>query len=201
MTKSVTIDDIFKECIKKNASDVHLVVGRPPVFRIDGNLLLQDKFPVLDEALAKELVFSALSKGQQEKFNLEKEIDLSYDIENMGRFRINCYWERRNTAMAARLIPTSLPTMEELMLPQSVYSLSRLHQGLVLVTGPTGCGKSTTLASIINGLWPEAAFLLICFARRKEQNSLFAQYQRIFFARLFYALHSRSPRLPPERLQ
>ena len=89
MIKSVTIDDIFKECIKKNASDVHLVVGRPPVFRIDGNLLLQDKFPVLDEALAKELVFSVLSKGQQEKFNLEKEIDLSYDIENMGLFRIN----------------------------------------------------------------------------------------------------------------
>ena len=80
----------------------------------------------MDEELAKELVFSVLSKGQLEKFNQEKEIDLSYDIENMGRFRINCYWERRNTAMAARLIPTSLPTMEELMLPQVVYSLSRL---------------------------------------------------------------------------
>ena len=161
MKISSTIDDIFRECIKKNASDVHLLVGRPPVFRIDGNLSLQDKFPVLDETLAKELVFSVLSKGQQEKFNLEKEIDLSYDIENMGRFRINCYWERRNTAMAARLIPTSLPTMEELMLPQSVYSLSRLHQGLVLVTGPTGCGKSTTLASMINQINDERSVNII----------------------------------------
>src|SRR3972149_2981095 len=113
MKTSSTIDDIFRECIKKNASDVHLLVGRPPVFRIDGNLSLQDKFPVLDEALAKELVFSVLSKGQQEKFNLEKEIDLSYDIEKVGPFRINRDRHIAEAPMAAPLIPASLPTMEE----------------------------------------------------------------------------------------
>ncbi|HLC99724.1 MAG TPA: type IV pilus twitching motility protein PilT [Patescibacteria group bacterium] len=150
MPTAAKIDDIFKSCIKKNASDVHLLTGKPPVFRIDGELFIQEKFPTLDAELALELVFSVMSETQKKKFQEDREIDLSYDLQNLGRFRVNCYWERGNTAMAARLIPSAIPTMEELMLPQSVYKLAELRQGLVLVTGPTGSGKSTTLAAMIN---------------------------------------------------
>lgn len=144
------IDEIFKTAVKKRASDIHLTVGRPPIFRIDGELTDMTGAKSLKPNETKELVFEILSEKQQQNLINHRELDLSHEIANLSRFRVNCFWERDNVCLAARIISPSIPSMEELMMPQIVYDLLRLKQGLVLVTGPTGCGKSTSLAAMIN---------------------------------------------------
>ena len=155
------IDDIFREAVKRKASDVHLVVGRPPIFRIDGELTEYEKEKALTSELAKELVFSILTERQREVLVNQRELDLSYDVKGLSRFRVNCHWERDNPGLVARIISSSIPTMEELLLPKVVYDLLRLKQGLILVTGPTGCGKSTSLAAMINLVNQERAAHII----------------------------------------
>lgn len=141
--------DLIKYAIENNASDIHITVGIPPVFRIDGVLKYfnNDKLSPKDvEKMANEI----LNEEQFKELKAKGEIDISYAKPGISRFRVNIYKQRGSYAIALRIIPFKIPTMEELGLPQVVKSLARLPRGLILVTGPTGSGKSTTLASIID---------------------------------------------------
>lgn len=150
MTLPYTLEDLFRLAIKKKASDLHLVVGHPPILRIDGELVPQTSLEKVTPFLAQEIVFSILTDKQKEKFIQERDLDLSYEIDNLSRFRVNLHWEKNNIGLVARVVPFATPTMEEVMMPEVVYKLLELKQGLILVTGPTGCGKSTSLAAMID---------------------------------------------------
>lgn len=141
--------DLIKYATKKRASDIHITVGVPPILRVDGVLEYfgeQKLYPEETERLVKQI----LDEKQIEELKLKGEVDTSFSSSGIGRFRVNAYKQRGSYAMALRIIPIKVPTVEELGLPNVVKDLARLPRGLILVTGPTGSGKSTTLASIIN---------------------------------------------------
>jgi len=144
------LDEIFKLAVKKSASDVHIVTGRRPIFRIDGVLTEMEKTDALTTEEVRELVFSILTDKQKEVYINQRELDISHEIKGISRFRVNCHWEKNNPGLVARIISNAIPTMEDIIMPSIVYDLLRLKQGLILVTGPTGCGKSTSLAAMIN---------------------------------------------------
>lgn len=135
--------------VSKNASDVHLTVGLPPTYRIDGDLvsLIERKLTPED---TYDLVKQALDENRMDKLDKTGEIDFSYSIPSIGRFRVNAFKQRGSYAMVLRIIPIEIPLINDLGLPPVVNELSKLPRGLILVTGPTGSGKTTTLASIIN---------------------------------------------------
>ena len=145
----MTLDTLFELAEKKKASDVHLAAGRPPTLRIDGQLVPVPKLVSLDEKLVRELVFSILSREQEERFEREREFDFAYQTGHGIRFRVNVHFERARVGLVARLIPKKIPTAQELELPDAVAALTDLPHGLVLLTGPAGTGKSTTLAALI----------------------------------------------------
>ena len=130
------------------ASDLHLVVGMPPMLRIEGALTPIESKPVTDED-AQQLVFALLTSEQKDLFLVNRELDFSYDHEGKGRFRVNVYHQKGFVSAALRLIPSEIKSIEDLNLPKLYHSFANLRQGFILVTGPTGHGKSTTLASII----------------------------------------------------
>lgn len=141
--------DLIKYATKKRASDIHITVGVPPILRVDGVLEYfgeQKLYPEETERLVKQI----LDEKQIEELKLKGEVDTSFSSSGIGRFRVNAYKQRGSYAMALRIIPIKVPTVEELGLPIMIKDLVRLPRGLVLVTGPTGSGKSTTLASMIN---------------------------------------------------
>ena len=143
--------DIFKlleKTIEMKASDLHLVVGMPPMLRIEGALTPIESKPVTDED-AQQLVFALLTSEQKDLFLVNRELDFSYDYEGNGRFRINVYHQKGFVSAALRLIPSEIKSIEDLNLPKLYHTFANLRQGFILVTGPTGHGKSTTLASII----------------------------------------------------
>lgn len=139
---------LLDKTISMNASDLHLVVGMPPMLRIEGELTPIDEQVVADEECQK-LVFALLTPEQKDLFLVNRELDFSYDYEGKGRFRVNAYHQKGFVASALRLIPSEIRNIEELNLPKIYHEFSRMKQGFVLVTGPTGHGKSTTLAAII----------------------------------------------------
>jgi twitching motility protein PilT len=141
--------EILKEVINQDASDLHLAVGVPPMVRVDGHLLGMD-YPVLSPTEARELIYSILSQDQRQKLETDWEIDFSYSLFGLGRFRVNAYFQRGTLGAAFRLVPVGIKTVEELGLPKVVHSFCHKPRGFILVTGPTGSGKSTTLASIID---------------------------------------------------
>jgi twitching motility protein PilT len=145
----VTLLELLEEMVTKNASDLHLTVAVPPVFRLDGDLV-PSQHEVLRPADTQRLAFSVLSESQKKKFEESKELDLSFGIEKLGRFRANAYLQRGCVAMAIRLIPFVIPSFEELGLPKVIGDLALKPRGLVLVTGPTGSGKSTTQAAMVD---------------------------------------------------
>jgi len=145
----VGLRQLLEEMVKMNASDLHLTVGSPPVCRIDGKLVRMQYDPLTPE-LTKKLAYSIMNEKQRLKFENNSELDLSFGIENMSRFRCNIFVQRGNVAVALRQIPYKVRTFEELGLPKVVSELAKLPRGLILVTGPTGSGKSTTLAAIID---------------------------------------------------
>lgn len=134
---------------EKLASDIHITVGRPPTLRIDGTLI-----PITDTPLTPEdtlnLTKQALTENQMKVLEEKGELDFSFSSPGVGRYRVNAYRQRGTYGMALRIIPMSIPTMESLGLPTVLRDLARLPRGLILVTGPTGSGKSTTLASMID---------------------------------------------------
>jgi twitching motility protein PilT len=147
----MTIRQLLEEMVQKGASDLHLTAGAPPIFRIDGELA-PTNYEVLTPERTEELVYSLLSDQQKKKFEMEHELDLSFGIPNLSRFRANAFVQRGCVAMAIRTIPFEIRSFKELGLPPVVAELSSRPKGLILVTGPTGCGKSTTLATMIDAI-------------------------------------------------
>jgi twitching motility protein PilT len=145
----VTLRELLDLMVKRQASDLHLTVGTPPVLRIDGKLT-RTEHEVLTPELTKKLAYSIMNERQRQKFEENSELDLSFGIEQLSRFRCNVFMQRGNVAIALRQIPFKVMGFEELGIPEVVPKLAELPRGLVLVTGPTGSGKSTTLAALID---------------------------------------------------
>ncbi|MCD6470943.1 type IV pilus twitching motility protein PilT [bacterium] len=143
------LERIFQEAINKKASDIHLMVGQPPILRIDG-VLTRTNYPALSNKDISDLIEKMLNEKQKNEIYNKKELDFSYAVDSGIRFRINLFWEKGNLALSARIIGPKIPTMEEIGMPKITYELTKLNQGLIIVTGPTGCGKSTTLAAMID---------------------------------------------------
>ena len=142
--------DVLLEVIDRRASDLHITAGAPPTVRVRGRLVPMDGFPVLTPNDTREIVYSILSEGQRQKFENNWQIDFAYQIPGRGRFRVNAYFQRAAVGAAFRLIPFDVVPLETLGLPTVVADFANKPRGLVLVTGPTGSGKSTTLASLID---------------------------------------------------
>ncbi len=155
-----SLRELLEEMVKLGASDLHLTVGAPPVIRIDGKLV-RTKHDMLTSEQIKKLAYSMLNEKQKMKFEQNSELDLSFGIEKMSRFRCNLFIQRGNVAVALRQIPYEIKSFEELGLPKVCADLASLPRGLVLVTGPTGSGKSTTLAAIIDKINKERAVHII----------------------------------------
>jgi twitching motility protein PilT len=150
MPESYSIDTLLEQMVAHNASDLHITVGSPPVLRLRGHLHRIDQHERLSADDTRQLLYRILSTEQQKQLELNKQIDLSYSMPGLARFRVNIYSQRESLAGAFRLIPAELKTLEELGVPKSLYGLCDKPRGLVLVTGPTGSGKSTTLAALID---------------------------------------------------
>lgn len=150
------LDDLLSNALKLNASDLHLNVGYKPNVRINGKLLPLSDFSVLTAEHAENLAFLLLGE-RKASFLERKEIDFSYAFRDKARFRTNIFFEKGFVSSALRLIPSKIKTIEELNLPTVIHKISSLRQGFVLLTGPSGHGKSTTLASIINEINHERA--------------------------------------------
>jgi twitching motility protein PilT len=145
----VNLRELLEILIEKNASDLHLAVGSPPQIRVDGRLLTLD-MDALTPDTTKKLAYSMMSERQKQRFEENSELDMSFGIENMSRFRCNVFVQRGNVSVALRQIPYKVPSFEELGVDKAIIELANLPRGLVLVTGPTGSGKSTTLAALID---------------------------------------------------
>ncbi len=143
------VDDLLRLTVEKGGSDLHIAVGIPPIIRVDGQLL-PTNYEKVDPQSAQRLIYDILTDEQIQRFETSFELDFSYTLARLSRFRVNVYRDRGNAAMAFRVIPARIPTLRELSLPPVLEELTRLPRGLVLVTGPTGSGKSTSLAAMIN---------------------------------------------------
>lgn len=151
------IEILLEEVLKHKASDLHLQVSLPPMLRVDGALKPVSGADPLTEEHVESLIFAILDDDQKQILLKDKEFDFSFAFGDLGRFRVNAFHERGNLAAALRLIPTEILTVEQLGLPQIVNKFADLPRGLVLVTGPTGSGKSTTLAALVHKINHERA--------------------------------------------
>ncbi len=147
----VTMSELFIMMHEKNASDIHITAGATPMLRIDGDLI-QTPFEKLTPEMCQTLIFSLMTDAQRQRFEATNELDFAFGIKGMGRLRMNAYRQRGVVGAAIRSIPSKYKTFEELNLPPVVYELMKMTKGLLLITGPTGSGKSTTLASMIDYL-------------------------------------------------
>ena len=147
---ALKIENLLEECMRRNASDLHIQYGLPPILRIDGVLTPIHNAPALTEEMVRGLVFATLDEEQQKVLMKDKEFDYSFAFGDLARFRVNAFHERGKLAAAFRLIPNQIKTISELGMPSIVETFASYPRGLVLVTGPTGSGKSTTLAALID---------------------------------------------------
>src|SRR4029450_931034 len=151
-----TIDDLLETMVALGASDLHVAVGSHPVIRLNGSLDRLEQFPRLSADDTQRLLYRILSTEQQKHLEINRQIDVSYSIPGLARFRVNVYFQRESLGAAFRLIPAELKTLEQLRLPPVLKDFTTQPRGLVLVPGPspapgpTGCGKSTTLAAVID---------------------------------------------------
>ena len=144
-----TIEEILTAAKEAGASDVHLTVGIPPKMRVNGNLVTMD-FPKMLPADTLDVILSIMTETQRDRYEEKGEYDMSYSIPNVARYRVNAFKQRGSAALAFRVVGTDIPAPEKLGVPESVIDLYQRKRGLILVTGPTGSGKSTTLAAIID---------------------------------------------------
>lgn len=143
------IDELFKLMVEKDASDLHLVAGSPPYMRISGEMEKLD-MPEVTAQAAQDLIFEICNDKQKKEFITNWELDFAYTNEPIGRFRVNVFMQRKGIGVVCRVIPTKIKTAQELGLPKSLLEMINCHKGLICVTGPTGSGKSTTLAALIH---------------------------------------------------
>jgi twitching motility protein PilT len=146
----ISIDTLLEQMVAHNASDLHITVGSKPALRVRGHLERLEGLPELSADDTRQLLYRIISSEQQKRLEIDRQLDLSYSIPGLARFRVNIYSQRESLAGAFRLIPAELKSLEELGLPTTLYDLCQKPRGLVLVTGPTGSGKSTTLAALID---------------------------------------------------
>ncbi|MDP8213520.1 MAG: type IV pilus twitching motility protein PilT [Candidatus Zapsychrus exili] len=157
----VALKELFNLCIEREASDLHLTEKTPPILRIDGRLVFTDYKPLEREDL-KKCILGILTEEQKKKFEEIKELDFSFPFEDRRRFRVNIHIQKGSVEAAFRLIPTDIPFPNELGLPPIIIDFARKPSGLVLITGPTGSGKTTTLASMINLINEERSSMIMC---------------------------------------
>jgi twitching motility protein PilT len=149
-TKHVSIDDLLARMVEADASDLHLAVGSPAVMRVRGHIeRIPDEGPLTPEEV-RDLIYGILNTNQQKLLEAERQLDFAYAVPGLARFRVNAYFQRSSVGAAFRLIPARIRTLEELKMPDRLYELCEKPRGLVLVTGPTGSGKSTTLAALVD---------------------------------------------------
>lgn len=158
----MTINELLKLAIEYKASDLHLVVNHPPIYRINGELKIAKKLTSISREEIEKMILAILNPEQKEKLLKNFELDMSHEDDG-SRFRMNVFKEKGSFGLAARIIPPKIPTMDEILMPDKAYELARLQKGLILVTGPTGCGKSTTLAAMISLINKERACRIITF--------------------------------------
>jgi twitching motility protein PilT len=156
----VSLRDLLNEMVERGASDLHLTAGVPPKFRVDGKLESAGNDPLTPEACEK-MIYSILREDQRKRFEDQRELDLSFGIKSLARFRANIFSQRGVTTASIRMIPYEIMPLDQLGLPRVVEEMAEHPNGLILVTGPTGSGKSTTLAALINKINEERACHII----------------------------------------
>lgn len=174
------IETLLEECVRRNASDLHLQYGLPPILRIDGALSPVPGTPNLNEPMLKDLIFATLDEDQRNIYEKDKEFDYSFSFGDIARFRVNAFHERGKMAAAFRLIPNQIRSVNDLGMPSIVESFADFPRGLVLVTGPTGSGKSTTLAALVDKINREKSTHIITIEdpiefTHKSQRSVIVQ--------------------------
>jgi twitching motility protein PilT len=142
--------EVLHQMVETKASDVHITAGFPPAVRDKGHIHPMEGFPKLNGQQTREVVYSILNDDQRKRFENNKQLDFAYAIPGVARFRVNCYFQRGSVSAAFRLVPQEIPTLDSLRVPQVLRDLTTKPRGFVLVTGPTGSGKSTTLAAMID---------------------------------------------------
>ncbi len=197
------IEILLEEVIKKKASDLHIQVGLPPMLRVDGSLVAVSGADPLNEEAVESLVFAILDEDQKQILLKDKEFDFSFAFGDLGRFRVNAFHERGNLAAALRLIPNEILTIEQLGLPQVVNKFADYPRGLVLVTGPTGSGKSTTLAALVHKINAERACHIVTIEdpiefTHKSQKSVIVQREVHYDTYSFSAALRSSLRQDPD---
>jgi twitching motility protein PilT len=153
---AATMHDLLTLMIERGASDLHITTGTHPQIRLHGKLTALSQFEMLTPTDTQRLAYSVLNEGQKQKFEEENELDLSFGIQGLARFRCNVYRQRGAVACAIRVIPVKIRGFDELGLPAIVEQMAERPKGLILVTGPTGSGKSTTLAAMVDRSTPSA---------------------------------------------
>ena len=156
-----SIVDLLLLCMEKNASDLHLTAQMPPILRIHGELVIMRDYPPIKRDELRKMIYGCLTDAQKEKFEKELELDFSLHFPNTDRFRVNVHMQRGSVEAAFRRVSSSIPSWESLGLPPVVKELARKPNGLILVTGPTGVGKSTTLAAMVDLINQEFSKLII----------------------------------------
>lgn len=144
------VDKLFRTAVQYNASDLYLTTGCKPVVRINGDLIIVDEHPVLTKKAAEEYLLEIMTEDQQKKFAQYSDLDFGLEVEGIARFRVNVFVQHKGIGAVFRLIPENVKSLDELGLPEQLKKLATYPSGLVLVCGPTGSGKSTTLAAILN---------------------------------------------------
>ncbi|MBQ9018225.1 type IV pilus twitching motility protein PilT [Candidatus Saccharibacteria bacterium] len=178
--KTIKIETLLEECVRRKASDIHIQYGIPPILRIDGALVAIPSTPALSEDMLRDLIFATMDEDQQKIFLKDKEFDYSFSFGEVARFRVNAFHERGKMAAAFRLIPNAIVPLSELGMPPVVETFADYPRGLVLVTGPTGSGKSTTLAALIDKINREKSVHILTIEdpiefTHKSQRSVIVQ--------------------------
>jgi len=202
-SSGLRIETLLEECIKRKASDLHLQVSLPPILRVDGALMAIGGMPALTQDTAERLIFTTLDEQQQKILTKDKEFDYSFAFGDLARFRVNAFHERGNIAAAFRLIPNQIKDINELGMPPVVATFADFPRGLVLVTGPTGSGKSTTLAALIDKINNEKSLHIITIEdpiefTHRSKRSLVAQREVHYDTYSFSAALRSSLREDPD---